>query len=359
MAVPVAETARAALLRAVARGRVPPPAPVVRAPPAGSAPHPEAAAALAGLHVEELQLCSEAEAASIGGSNGGIHSSSSQAWVPLRLTKLPPAEVAQRPAALPAVLLLHATGVDKDSLAAQQAAFARRGYLAAALDCRQEALAASYHGERAEQGPAARDGYQQALVRAWRGSGERPFLLDNVWDILRTLDYLQARPDVDAARIGMAGVSLGGMHTWLAAAADERVAVAAPMIGVQYFGWAVRECRYQARVDSIPLVFQAAAADLALQHSAAAAARQQPASGSCSGSGEVTPEVVTAVWNTLLPGMLESWDAPNSLPLLAPRPLLIANGELDPRCPMQGVELALEPVRSAYAQLGDQCSIVT
>jgi PhoPQ-activated pathogenicity-related protein len=34
----------------------------------------------------------------------------------------------------------------------------------------------------------------------------------------------------------MTGVSLGGMHTWLAAAADERVAVAAPMIGVQFFG---------------------------------------------------------------------------------------------------------------------------
>lgn len=33
--------------------------------------------------------------------------------------------------------------------------------------------------------------------------------------------------------------------------------------------------------------------------------------------------------------MLEAWDAPYSLPLLAPRPLLIANGELDPRCPMQ------------------------
>ncbi len=47
------------------------------------------------------------------------------------------------------------------------------------------------------------------------------------------LDYLESRPDVDARRIGMTGVSLGGMHTWLTAAADPRVAVAAPMIGVQ------------------------------------------------------------------------------------------------------------------------------
>ncbi len=47
------------------------------------------------------------------------------------------------------------------------------------------------------------------------------------------LDYLESRDDVDPTRIGMTGVSLGGMHTWLVAAADPRVAVAAPMIGVQ------------------------------------------------------------------------------------------------------------------------------
>ena len=62
---------------------------------------------------------------------------------------------------------------------------------------------------------------------------ERPFLLDSVWDIVILLDYLETRPDVDSARIGITGVSLGGMHSWLAAALDERIAVAAPMIGVQ------------------------------------------------------------------------------------------------------------------------------
>ena len=47
------------------------------------------------------------------------------------------------------------------------------------------------------------------------------------------LDYLESRPDVDSRRIGMTGVSLGGMHTWLTASLDPRVGVAAPMIGVQ------------------------------------------------------------------------------------------------------------------------------
>lgn len=54
-----------------------------------------------------------------------------QAWVPVRLVKQ---AVAQ--GRLPVVVLLHATGTDKDSLATQQAHFARRGYLAAAIDCR-------------------------------------------------------------------------------------------------------------------------------------------------------------------------------------------------------------------------------
>ena len=47
------------------------------------------------------------------------------------------------------------------------------------------------------------------------------------------LTYLAARPDVDAARLGCTGVSLGGMHAWLLAALDPRVACAAPLIGVQ------------------------------------------------------------------------------------------------------------------------------
>jgi hypothetical protein len=32
-----------------------------------------------------------------------------------------------------------------------------------------------------------------------------------------------------------AGISLGGMHTWVTACLDERVAVACPMLGIQ--GW--------------------------------------------------------------------------------------------------------------------------
>jgi cephalosporin-C deacetylase-like acetyl esterase len=44
--------------------------------------------------------------------------------------------------------------------------------------------------------------------RAWRGSGEHPFLLDNVFDIMCCLDYIATRPEVDMDRVGITGVCL-------------------------------------------------------------------------------------------------------------------------------------------------------
>lgn len=92
--------------------------------------------------------------------------------------------------------------------------------------------------------------------RAWRDGGELPFLIDNVRDLQRLLDFLEAQPFVDPERIGMAGVSLGGMHTWLCAAMDTRVAAAAPLIGVQGFQWAINNNAFHGRVDSLKRAFQ-------------------------------------------------------------------------------------------------------
>lgn len=49
-----------------------------------------------------------------------------------------------------------------------------------------------------------------------------------VWDAMRGLDYLLARPETDASRVGVTGCSGGGTQTTYVAALDPRVTMAAP-----------------------------------------------------------------------------------------------------------------------------------
>ena len=46
-----------------------------------------------------------------------------------------------------------------------------------------------------------------------------------VYDSLRALDYLLGRPEVDPARVGTLGMSMGSTMAWWVAALDPRVAV--------------------------------------------------------------------------------------------------------------------------------------
>jgi dienelactone hydrolase len=243
-----------------------------------------------------------------------------QGLVPLLLAKQ--AGVVQNK--LPVVMFLHGTGGSKETFQPQLAEYARAGYLALALDTR-------YHGERRQSGLGE---YHRALVRAWESGEEMPFIFDSTFDIVRVIDYLCTRPDADCARIGVTGVSLGGMHAWFAAAVDERVRAAAPLIGVQGFAFALKDPStnlWQARVDSLRPVFDRATADLT--------------GGS---GGETEAGVVAAVWDRIAPGLRDRFDAPRSLRLVAPRPLLVLNGELDPRCPLQGVQEAVAEASAEY-----------
>ena len=56
-----------------------------------------------------------------------------------------------------------------------------------------------------------------------------------VWDSIRALDYLGARPDIDAERIGMAGNSGGGMETLQFAGFDDRIKAAVSCCAVATF----------------------------------------------------------------------------------------------------------------------------
>ena len=225
------------------------------------------------------------------------------------------------------MIFIHCTGSDKDSQARYQAKYAKRGYLTASIDTR-------YHGGRADpQVP-----YQQALVRAWQTGLERPFLLDVVWDVQKLVDVLESRDDVDSNRIGLTGESLGGMITWLAAAADERIAVSAPICGVQSFRYAIENEKYHDRVGSIPEIFRTASGDLGKR-------------------GRVDADVVAEVWQKVMPGLItedpeDGYDAAQSLPLIAPRPLLVLTGEIDGKTPLEGVQHAMEEARKAYVAAG-------
>ncbi|MFH0759526.1 MAG: acetylxylan esterase [Bacteroidota bacterium] len=49
-----------------------------------------------------------------------------------------------------------------------------------------------------------------------------------IWDGIRAIDYIVSRPEVDATRIGMTGISGGGAQTAFLSAFDERIVASAP-----------------------------------------------------------------------------------------------------------------------------------
>jgi cephalosporin-C deacetylase-like acetyl esterase len=69
----------------------------------------------------------------------------------------------------------------------------------------------------------------------WLSLGYTPAGVE-VWNAIRALDYLETRPEVDAKRMGLTGISGGGAITWYTAAVDERIAAAAPVCSTITFG---------------------------------------------------------------------------------------------------------------------------
>ena len=139
----------------------------------------------------------------------------------------------------PAVIALHETGGSKEGLGSVLAELANRGFIAVSIDGR-------YHGERAIGGD-----YPDAIFQAFQTGLDHPFLYDTAWDVMRLLDYLETRDDVDPERIGLIGFSKGGMETYLTAAVDPRIAVAVPCIGVQSFRWALENNAWAQRIGTI------------------------------------------------------------------------------------------------------------
>jgi dienelactone hydrolase len=92
---------------------------------------------------------------------------------------------------------------------------ARRGYLTLALT--QRGLD--------RRTPNTDDQGKELLLRG------RTLMGAIVYEIRQAVTYLQSRADVDPARIGMTGMSFGGITTFYTWLVDERVAAAAPICG--------------------------------------------------------------------------------------------------------------------------------
>ncbi len=107
--------------------------------------------------------------------------------------------------------------------------FARNGYVAIILDSIQIAETfALHHGV----------GWQE--MYDWYARGYTPAGVE-VWNAMRAIDYLETRPEVDPARIGMTGRSGGAAMSWFTAAVDPRVKVVAPVMGISTYAANVRE----------------------------------------------------------------------------------------------------------------------
>ncbi len=95
--------------------------------------------------------------------------------------------------------------------------FARHGYVAFLIDTIE-------FGEV----PGIHHGAHDLEMWEWLSLGYTP-AGPEVWNAIRALDYLEARPEVDPARVAVTGISGGGAITWFAAAADERFQAAVPV----------------------------------------------------------------------------------------------------------------------------------
>lgn len=170
----------------------------------------------------------------------------------------------------------------------------RRGHVVLAPDLR-------CFGERADWNPPDHYGCDTNLVHQVM-AGWNP-LTQNLWDLARALDVLEAHDLVDPGRMGMAGFSYGATVTLFLAAVDPRVAAA---VVCSYFSsWA--------ESHKVP-------------------------------------------WNMcgsqILPDMLGAMEHVDIAALVAPRPLLIVTGRDDLLFPVAAVEASVARLRPVYERAG-------
>jgi pimeloyl-ACP methyl ester carboxylesterase len=175
--------------------------------------------------------------------------------------------------------------------------FARAGYVTLVLDM-------PVFGERSGVSESA-----AAKALLWRG---RSLFTQMLSDHQAGLNCLLGRPDVDPARVGTFGISMGCFLSYWLAAVDPRVAATAHLCCL---------------------------ADL----------RTMVEGGQHDGHGIYL----------MVPGLLEETDCGEIAGLVAPRPQLICIGEDDTLTPTLAVERALAAVNRAYAAAPERVQLVS
>ncbi len=178
---------------------------------------------------------------------------------------------------------------------------ARLGYAVLGID-------ACGFGERNGQGPsgpAERGGdaeLSSSKFSLWAG---RTLWGTIVRDDLMALDYLCSRPEVDASRIGVTGISMGSTRSWWIMALDDRPKTAV-CVGCM--------TRYQELVRA----------------------------------GRLKEHGIYY----FVPGMLRHFDTEAVIACAAPRPMLFMTGDRDPGSPLEGIRALEARVSPVYALLG-------
>ena len=166
--------------------------------------------------------------------------------------------------------------------------FARNGYVCLTIDTLQLGeIEGIHHGTYRED------------MWWWVNRGYTPAGVE-AWNCVRSLDYLQSRPEVDGQRLGVSGRSGGGAYSWWIAAIDERVKVAVPVAGITDLRNHVVDGCVEGHCDCMYML------------------------------------------NTF------QWDYAQVAALVAPRPLLISNTDRDGIFPVDGVFRIYQKVRKIY-----------
>ncbi len=143
-------------------------------------------------------------------------------WVPAMVVK--PRGAAQK---LPAIICLPGTSGTRQHLTDKQlrlTEFPRLGWARALAKQGFVTISLDYRGSEARN----QNIYLEALREQLAGKSYMGLL---VHETIRAVDYLQTRKDVDGAKLGVTGFSLGGAIAWYTAAVEPRLSVIVPVCG--------------------------------------------------------------------------------------------------------------------------------